>query len=244
MNDPLVDRRRTPEMFSGIARRYDLLNHLLSANVDRRWRRALVEAAAAAPGERVLDVATGTADVALEFVRRARDVRVTGLDPSHGMLEVAREKCARAHAPVTLVEGDAMALPFPDASFDVVTIAFGLRNLPDFAGGIREMARVLRPGGRLVILEFFPPGGTLRLAGYRFYLRNVLPLLGRVVSGSAQAYRYLARSIERFVSHEDVERMFRDAALEPSPPRRLTGGIAWIHRGRRAGAAHAPGGAT
>jgi ubiquinone/menaquinone biosynthesis methyltransferase len=162
----VADKSQTPRMFTSIARRYDFLNHALSFNVDRRWRRLLVNEADVHAGERVLDVATGTGDVAIEFARRARAGFIAGLDPSSGMLEVGRRKLSRddaAGARVELIEGDALALPFPDGSFDVVTIAFGLRNLPDYARGVNEMARVLRPAGRLVVLEFLPPRGVARL---------------------------------------------------------------------------------
>ncbi|HET6463285.1 MAG TPA: ubiquinone/menaquinone biosynthesis methyltransferase, partial [Candidatus Krumholzibacteria bacterium] len=181
----LSDKSRTPGMFTSIAHRYDFLNHALSLNIDRHWRRKMVEVCDVKPGDHVLDVATGTGDVALEFGNRTSAARIMGLDPSSGMLDVARAKVAvddRA-ALVCLIEGDALALPFPDRSFDVVTIAFGLRNLPDYARGVSEMARVLRPGGRLVVLEFLPPRGAARLV-FRSYIATVLPVLGRAVSGS------------------------------------------------------------
>ncbi|HET6350277.1 MAG TPA: ubiquinone/menaquinone biosynthesis methyltransferase, partial [Candidatus Krumholzibacteria bacterium] len=184
--DVLSDKSQTPRMFNSIAHRYDFLNHALSFNVDRRWRRLLVDAADVRAGGRVLDVATGTADVALEFARRSPAQHIAGLDPSSGMLEVGRTKLAGAR--VDLIEGDALALPFPDGSFDVVTIAFGLRNLPDYARGTAEMARVLRPGGRLLVLEFLPPSGAARLV-FRSYIATVLPVVGRAISGSPEAYR-------------------------------------------------------
>jgi demethylmenaquinone methyltransferase/2-methoxy-6-polyprenyl-1,4-benzoquinol methylase len=223
-------------MFTTIARRYDLLNHVLSMNVDRSWRRALVRAAQPVPPRQVLDVATGTGDVAIAFARHSDAEEIVGIDPSEGMLEVGREKIARLGlgARVRMQEGDALALPYEDGAFDVVSIAFGLRNLPDFGAGMSEMARVLRPGGRLFVLEFFPPRGGLFLQAYRFYLGRVLPLAGRIISGSPEAYRYLAASIENFVSHEDIRRMMAEAGLVHHDAHRLSGGIAWIHEGERA----------
>jgi len=215
-------------MFTSIAHRYDFLNHALSLNIDRRWRRQLVEVCNVKPGECVLDVATGTGDVAIEFGRRTSAACIVGLDPSSGMLEVARKKVA-SDLRAALVSGDALALPFADRSFDVVTIAFGLRNLPDYARGVGEMARVLRPGGRLVVLEFLPPRGAARLV-FRSYIATVLPVLGRAVSGSPEAYRYLASSIGEFIDAESVRELMSNAGLQQATTQRLTGGIAGLHR--------------
>jgi demethylmenaquinone methyltransferase/2-methoxy-6-polyprenyl-1,4-benzoquinol methylase len=231
----LEDRARTPRMFSTIAHRYDFLNHALSLNIDRRWRRELVRIASVGAGARVLDVATGTADVAIEFARRTQAASITGLDPSSGMLEVGRAKLAGDPAfagRVELIEGDAMALPFPDASFDAVTIAFGLRNLPDYERGVREMARVLRPGGTLAVLEFLPPSGAARIV-FRAYIATVMPVIGRAISGSNDAYRYLASSIGTFIRADDVRALMAAAGLENVATRRLTGGIAGLHSGVR-----------
>jgi len=239
MTDPRptpTDKAKTPEMFSEIAHRYDLLNHLLSLNVDRRWRRALVEMAGVGEGGRVLDVATGTGDVAIEFARRTRAQPIVGLDPSRGMLAVGRDKVARLglDGRVRMTEGDALALPFPHGTFDAVTIAFGLRNLPDYGAGLSEMVRVLAPGGRLLVLEFFPPRGGLFLKAYRFYLGAVLPTIGRAVSGSSSAYRYLARSIEEFIGHDEIGSLMARSGVARVDARKLTGGIAFIYRGTKA----------
>lgn len=231
----LEDKAQTPRMFSTIAHRYDFLNHALSLNIDRRWRRELVRVAAPRAGARVLDVATGTADVAIEFAHRTAAASITGLDPSSGMLDVGRAKLARDPAlrgRIELIEGDALALPFPDASFDAVTIAFGLRNLPDYGRGVREMARVLAPGGRLVVLEFLPPSGAARLV-FRTYIATVLPVIGRAVSGSSEAYRYLASSIGSFIRADDVRALLAASGLEAVSTHRLTGGIAGLHHGIR-----------
>jgi demethylmenaquinone methyltransferase/2-methoxy-6-polyprenyl-1,4-benzoquinol methylase len=225
----LADKSRTPGMFDAIAHRYDFLNHALSLNVDRRWRRQMIIACNVKPGEHVLDVATGTGDVALEFGRRTSAARIVGLDPSSGMLEVARNKIA-SDPRAALIQGNALALPFPDASFDVVTIAFGLRNLPDYARGAGEMARVLRPGGRLAVLEFLPPSGAARLV-FRSYIATVLPIVGRAISGSPEAYRYLASSIGDFIPAESVRALMTGAGLRDVTSRRLTGGIAGLHHG-------------
>ncbi len=232
-SDSLIrDKSGTPAMFNTIARRYDLLNHLLSLNVDRRWRRALVAYAEPRANDRVLDVATGTADVAIEFATRSRAAEIVGVDLSSGMLQVARDKLARLGLAqrIALREGDALSLPFDDASFDVVTIAFGLRNLPDYARGVSEMARVLKPGGRAVVLEFLPPRGVA-LVAYRAYLTAFLPVTGRLVSGSPEAYRYLSASVREFVSEEDVRALISGAGLARVESRRLTGGVAGLYRG-------------
>jgi len=229
----MVEKSQTPEMFSAIAGRYDLLNHVLSLNVDRGWRRALVDMSEVAGGGEVLDVATGTGDVAIEFARRSGAGSIVGLDRSDGMLAVARDKLRRLELDgrVEVVEADALDIPFDDGSFDAVTIAFGLRNLPDYAAGVREMARVLKPGGRLVVLEFFPPTSGAFLQLYRLYLKTVLPVVGRAISGSRQAYDYLSSSIRGFASHDEVHGFFRAAGLEKVGRRRLSGGISYIYRG-------------
>jgi demethylmenaquinone methyltransferase/2-methoxy-6-polyprenyl-1,4-benzoquinol methylase len=228
----VADKSRTPGMFTTIARRYDFLNHALSFNVDRNWRRALVGYARAHAGEHVLDVATGTGDVALAFARRTRVASVMGLDPSEGMLAVAREKLAgdTLERRIRLVEGDALALPLADASVDVVSIAFGLRNLPDYERGMAEMARVLKPGGRLVIQEFLPPTVSALLA-YRDYLGAELHVAGRIISGSNEAYRYLSASIRDFMEATEVRDLMGEAGLRRVESRRLTGGIAALYRG-------------
>lgn len=229
----MVEKSQTPDMFTAIARRYDLLNHLLSLNVDKSWRRALVAMAQVGDGEKVLDVATGTGDVAVEFARRSRAAAVVGLDRSHGMLQVARDKLRRRglERRIVLVEGDALDMPFDDEQFDAVTIAFGLRNLPDYGAGVREMARVLKPGGRLLVLEFFPPTGGAFLRLYHLYLRTVLPVVGRTVSGSGDAYDYLSSSIRGFATLDDLHGFFSAAGLERITRRRLTGGISYIYCG-------------
>lgn len=227
-----LDKARTPAMFDTIARRYDLLNHLLSFNIDRHWRRELVAFAEAQGGERVLDVATGTGDVAIEFARSSRAGEIAGVDLSAGMLQVGRDKLARLRLAnrIALRNGDALALPFDDGSFDVVTIAFGLRNLPDYARGAAEMARVLRPGGRAVVLEFLPPRGAA-LVAYRAYLSTFLPLTGRLVSGSKEAYRYLAASVRGFISEDDVRMLLSGAGFARVESRRVTLGVAGLYRG-------------
>jgi demethylmenaquinone methyltransferase/2-methoxy-6-polyprenyl-1,4-benzoquinol methylase len=231
----MVEKSQTPEMFTAIARRYDLLNHVLSLNVDRGWRRALVAFSEIDEGDDVLDVATGTGDVAIEFARRSRAQSVVGLDRSAGMLGIARDKLRRRslQGRIGVVEGDAMSMPFEDRSFDAVTIAFGLRNLPDYSAGVREMVRVLRPGGRLLVLEFFPPTRGAFLALYNLYLRTALPVVGRVVSGSREAYDYLSSSIRGFASHDELRGFFQAAGLDRIERRKLTGGISYIYRGVR-----------
>ena len=187
-------------MFDRIARRYDLLNRLLSLGLDRRWRRLQVEALAPlAVSARVLDLATGTADVAIAVARRYPGVTVTGVDPSVAMLALGRRKVSGTGLDdrISLVTGDAQALPFADDSFDATCMSFGIRNVPDRALALREMARVTRPMGKVLILELGEPGPGLVTSLARLYLHTVVPALGALVAG-AHEYRYLQRSIAAF----------------------------------------------
>jgi demethylmenaquinone methyltransferase/2-methoxy-6-polyprenyl-1,4-benzoquinol methylase len=228
-----VVRMGSGAMFDGIAARYDLLNRLISLGMDKLWRRALVSAAAPPDGfaaGRVLDVATGTADVAIALARRYDALRVTGLDPSPGMLAVGAEKLG-AHGlreRVELVEGDGQALPFDDAHFDAVTIAFGIRNVPDRALALREMARVTRPGGRVAVLELAEPRGGLTAPAARLYVHRVVPILGRLLSGRA-AYEYLQASIGAFPPAAEFAALMQSACGAPVQVRRFPFGAAHLY---------------
>lgn len=186
-------------MFDAIATRYDLLNRTMSFGSDVRWRRRMIASLAIHSGAQVLDLATGTADVAILAAQAAEDVRVVGVDPSVKMLDVGREKIERAGLAgrVTLQEGIAEQLPFESESFDRITIAFGIRNVPDRERALAEMFRVTSPGGRLAILELTEPRGTLLAPFARFHVHHVIPRLGAILSG-AKEYRYLQRSIAAF----------------------------------------------
>jgi demethylmenaquinone methyltransferase/2-methoxy-6-polyprenyl-1,4-benzoquinol methylase len=220
-------------MFSGIAHRYDLANRVLSFSQDGRWRKRLVELAAPRPGERLLDVATGTGEIAIAFAHAEPHLQVTGLDLSAGMLERARQKLRRLELVqhVALVEGDALALPFPKDFFDIITIGFGLRNLPDRQRGILEMTRVLRAGGRLLILEFSLPPRPLWRAVYLFYLKKILPTWGRLLSGARGPYEYLRDSILAFPDCVTIKKMMQAQGLEPISLHKLGGGLATIYLG-------------
>lgn len=197
-------------MFDAIAQRYDLLNRLISFGVDQRWRARTVRAVGDAP--RVLDLATGTADLAIALAEANPEACVVGVDPSSRMLEVGRQKLGPLADRVELVEGDAQALPFDDASFDATTIAFGIRNVPDRDRGLAEMARVTRPGGRVVVLELSDPQGGLVAPFARFHVHTVVPTLGAWLSG-AREYRYLARSIAAFPPPAEFAQKMEAAGL-------------------------------
>jgi demethylmenaquinone methyltransferase/2-methoxy-6-polyprenyl-1,4-benzoquinol methylase len=223
-------------MFSGIAGRYDLLNHLLSGNIDKRWRRVAVRAleSSLVEGARVLDVACGTGDLSL-VLAEAGAVRVVGLDFCRPMLEIARRKAEADSRSIPFVEGDALRLPFADETFDIATIAFGLRNLAGVADGLRELRRILRPGGRLAVLEFSSPVVPGFRALFRFYFTRVLPRVGGLLSGSRGAYEYLPDSVLKFPDQKRLAELMREEGFEGVEYRNLTGGIAALHTGTRAG---------
>jgi len=225
---------RVREMFSGIAKRYDLLNHLLSGNVDKRWRRIVatrVRDKLSSSGARVLDVACGTGDLALTLFE-STGARVIGTDFCRPMLEIAATKIPRE---MPLIEGDALNLPFRDASFEAVTIAFGLRNLASVEGGLAELRRVLKPGGWVAVLEFSRPANAMLRPVFGLYFTKVLPLMGGLISGSHYAYSYLPASVQKFPDQQQLSLLMQRAGFDQVQFENLTGGIAALHLGRRPG---------
>jgi demethylmenaquinone methyltransferase/2-methoxy-6-polyprenyl-1,4-benzoquinol methylase len=219
-------------MFTAIAPRYDFLNHLLSLNVDRSWRRTAVARLGweARPGGVYLDLCAGTLDLAAELARRPGfRGTVLGADFALPMLARGRNKAARA----VPVGADALALPFPDAAFDGALVGFGVRNLADLDAGLVEAARVLKPGARFVILEFATPRWAPLRAAYLFYFRHILPAVGRMVSKHRDAYTYLPESVLAFPEPEALARRFTAAGFHDVEFELLTGGICAIHRGTR-----------
>ena len=219
-------------MFTAIAPRYDFLNHLLSFNVDRSWRRAAVACLnwEAKPDGTYLDLCAGTLDLAAELARRdGFRGRVVGADFVLPMLQRGKEKAPR----MVPVAADALALPFPAAHFDGALVGFGVRNLGDLDAGLRETARVLKPGARFVILEFTTPRFAPLRAVYLFYFRRILPMIGRLVSKHRDAYTYLPESVRAFPEPETLSRRLRAAGFSRVGYERLTGGICAIHHGTR-----------
>lgn len=226
-------REQVEQMFDNISPKYDLLNRLFSLGIDQGWRRKVVHLLGQEPVERLLDVATGTADLAILGSTKAQ--QVTGVDISEGMLQHGRVKVARKglQERVVLQQADSEALPFADASFDAVTVAFGVRNFEHLALGVREMVRVLRPNGRLFVLEFSKPQGTPMRQLFRFYFHRVMPLIGRTVSRDSAAYTYLPKSVDAFPEGPEFIRVLENAGLRECQARPLTGGIATLYTGRK-----------
>ncbi len=230
MTTQLVQADGSGEMFDRIARRYDLLNRLMSFGLDRSWRRQLIESM---PNEgRLLDVATGTADVALALARTHPQSQVTGLDPSTGMLAVGQDKItARGlQERVELIPGDAQSMPFPDNHFAGATIAFGIRNVPDRLQGLREMARVTETGGPVAILELSEPEGGLMAHLARIHVHHFVPLMGRILSGQKE-YRYLQSSIAAFPPADQFAEVMAEAGLKDVTVSRMTFGTAHLYIG-------------
>ena len=202
-------------MFDRIAPRYDFVNRVISLGLDQRWRRRVVKALQLGERPRVLDVATGTGDLAIAIARGCAGASIVGLDPSEKMLELGRAKLDRAglSARVTMLAGDAQAMPFKDCEFDAATIAFGIRNVPDRPRGLRELARVVRPGGRIAILELGEPRRGILGAAARFHCRVVVPQLGALLGGRRE-YRYLQKSVAAFPQPDEFAQIMRASGLD------------------------------
>lgn len=234
-NTDQTKKEEVREMFDNIAPKYDLLNHTLSMSIDRVWRRRVVgEVRRAKPG-RILDVATGTGDLAIAMARRIRDVQVLGVDLSEQMLAVARRKIeARGlDGRIVLDRGDAERLAVADASVDVATVAFGVRNFGDLGAGLRELARTIKPGGNVVILEFSRPRNRVFRALYEFYSYKILPRIGGLVSRDKRAYEYLPASVGEFPAPEEFMAMMARAGFRNCRARSQSFGIAQIYIGER-----------
>jgi len=225
-----LSREGSGAMFDNIAARYDLVNRVISLGIDQSWRRQTVRELKLEANYRVLDLATGTADLAIQVARTVPTVSVVGLDPSSKMLDVGREKVERAELSgrVSLVQGDAQALPFENGSFDAVCIAFGIRNVPDRGKALREMARVTRPGGRIVILELSEPRGGVLGPLARFHIHTVVPYVGALLSG-VKEYQYLQRSIAAFPPADEFSSLMRSSNLEVIEARSLTFGVCHLY---------------
>jgi demethylmenaquinone methyltransferase/2-methoxy-6-polyprenyl-1,4-benzoquinol methylase len=227
---------RIAGMFDAIAGRYDLLNHVLSAGIDFTWRRRAVRSLSLTGRERVVDVCTGTADLAIA-ARMASPpaARVVGVDFAHRMLRIGRDKVRHAllEPTVTLIRGDATQIPVADRSVDAVTIGFGIRNVEQPEMACREMQRILRPGGKIAILEFAIPTAPLIRAAYLWYFRYILPAVGRLVSRHDAAYGYLPASVGAFSSPEEFVKILRQTGFVDVEAVPLTFGIVYLYTGRR-----------
>lgn len=220
-------------MFGRVAHRYDFLNHLLSFQMDRYWRAFTVRQVRPVlnkPGARVLDLCCGTGDLLLAL-ERTRGAQVLGSDFCHPMLIEAQRKSAHRSAATALVNADALQMPFADTSLDLITVAFGFRNLANYRKGLRELRRLLRPGGCLAILEFSQPPNRVFAAAYRFYSRFILPRIGALLSGDGDAYQYLPESVEKFPGPRDLAREMTEAGFAGVRYTLLSFGIVALHLG-------------
>lgn len=235
--NPYDDRRpkgeQIGEMFDNIAPAYDRLNDIMSFGIARAWRRAAVRRVRRSDARRILDLATGTADLAIAMAGRMPQAQITGGDISEGMLALGRVKVGKAGLSerVSLVAARAEELPFADAAFDAVTVAFGVRNFADIERGLAEMARVLSDGGGVFVIEFSTPRSKIFGAVYRFYFNRVLPRIGGLISKDRRAYTYLPGSVSEFPAPEEFVRMMERAGFAECRAEPLTGGVAYIYSG-------------
>jgi demethylmenaquinone methyltransferase/2-methoxy-6-polyprenyl-1,4-benzoquinol methylase len=232
MERPTDKKQSVKVMFDNIAPTYDRLNHLLSFDVDRVWRKKVVKLVAKTEPRTILDVAAGTGDLAIELTTGLPGARITGVDISENMLAIGQRKVAERGLSerLTLETGDAESLGFGDEAFDSVTVAFGVRNFGDIEAGLREMCRVLKRGGSCFVLEFSEPTTPLFGWVYRIYFHRVLPLLGRIISKDHTAYTYLPDSVEGFPAPDRFVEMLREAGFSHIEKQRLTQGVAYIYK--------------
>lgn len=223
------------DMFDNIAPAYDFMNRAMTFGIDRRWRRIAVDMVAHNPHDSILDIATGTGDLAMLLARRTQARRITGLDLSQGMIDIGRRKIERAGLAgrIELICSDSLAMPFADAQFDAITVAYGVRNFADLLAGYREMARVLRPGGTLTVIELCTPTARLVRPLYRLYTRRIIPLMGRLVSKDVRAYSYLPESIAAVPQRGGMTALMEQAGFSDAAWRTLTFGTCAIYTARK-----------
>lgn len=222
-------------MFNSIAAKYDFLNHFLSLGIDKLWRRRLVKQLTKSNPQQVLDIATGTGDLAIQLAKHHKSVNITGVDISENMLSIGREKILKRklEGRINLKQANSLSLPFTDGEFDAAMVAFGVRNFEDLSKGITEIHRVLKDGGSLYVLEFSMPSRFPMRNLYRFYFRKVLPFVGGIVSGSKSAYTYLPESVFAFPEKEKFVEIMANAGFKNCSYKRLTFGVASIYVGSK-----------
>jgi demethylmenaquinone methyltransferase / 2-methoxy-6-polyprenyl-1,4-benzoquinol methylase len=233
----MADKEVVRALFNDISPRYDFLNHFLSFGIDRRWRRKFVRVLSQSKPRRILDVATGTGDLAIAMAKLHPET-IIGIDIAGRMLEIGRRKILRKTLDgiISFTEGDAESIPFPDNSFDAVTVAFGVRNYENLEKGLAEMKRILKPGGTMQILEFSRPGSWLLNPLYRFYSRVFIPNAGRIISRNPMAYQYLPDTIAAFPSGKDFIRIMEKIGMEKCSYISNTFGISSIYIGYKTSA--------
>jgi demethylmenaquinone methyltransferase/2-methoxy-6-polyprenyl-1,4-benzoquinol methylase len=231
-NSTLSKKQQVASMFDNIAFRYDFMNRFLSGGIDVHWRKRAIRELNELNPKKVLDVATGTGDVAILTYKLLKPDKIIGIDLSEGMLELGRQKVNRLKLRdhIELLQGDSETINFPDNSFDAITVAFGVRNYEHLNKGLQEMYRVLRPGGKLVILEFSKPGKALR-GLYKIYMNNIAPVIGKIVSRNGEAYQYLNDSVQAFPEGEHFLNILNETGLKNSYLRSLSFGICTIYCG-------------
>ncbi len=225
-------RQQVEEMFDNISHKYDFLNHFLSLGIDVLWRKKSLKKIQNQNPARILDVATGTGDFAIEAKKKYKNAKISGIDISNGMLEVGREKIKkRGIADIEMLQADSAELPFDDNTFDVAIVAFGARNFENLLAGLSDMQRVLKPGGEIVVLEFSKPKAFPFKQIYNFYFNNVLPMFGKMISKDSSAYTYLPESVKVFPEGNDFLKVLSQAGFENGTAKPLTFGISSIYHG-------------
>jgi len=230
-NETESKKKQVEQMFDNISENYDFLNRLLSFNIDIYWRNQLEKRVVAHNPEKILDVATGTADLAIEHAKKTK-AAITGLDLSQKMLDYGQVKIDRKGLKdrIKLIKGDAENLPFPDEGFDIVTVSFGVRNFENLEKGISEMGRVLKKGGKLLILEFSKPSGFFA-PFFMFYFKKILPNIGKLISGDSSAYTYLPNSVEVMPYGDNMNNLILKNGFKEASFRKLTFGVATVYEG-------------
>ncbi len=228
----LTKKQQVASMFDSIAFRYDFMNRFLSGGIDVYWRKRAIRELSEVHPKTVLDVATGTADVAIMAYKYLKPVKITGIDLSEGMLKLGRQKVSqlKLDAHIELLQGDSETIKFPDNTFDAITVAFGVRNYENLNKGLKEMYRVLKPGGKLVVLEFSKPGKGLQ-GLYKFYMRTIAPVIGKIVSSNRAAYEYLNDSVQAFPEGKRFLDILSNSGWKNTYLKPLTFGICTIYCG-------------